>query len=247
MPMHNWALVEPTLYHHFHQRWSTALADSLNNGLLPVGFSALIEQHAGGLVPDVLTLHRRSASRPSAGTAVLPPKTRLMIEAKDESILRRANRIAVRHRLGEVVAILEIVSPANKASRNAVRRFVQKSHEFLAAGVHVLIIDPFPPGRSDPFSLHKEIWDDYEDVPFRLPDDELLLLASYRAGNPATGLNPTAFLEPFRVGDTLPDMPAWIDDDVHIAVPLERTYMAAWSTCPADFRHLVEFGRFTEE
>jgi hypothetical protein len=42
MPMHDWTRVEPTIYHHFHQRWTVAIADALNGGLLPAGYSALI-------------------------------------------------------------------------------------------------------------------------------------------------------------------------------------------------------------
>ena len=66
------------------------------------------------------------------------------------TLLRRANRVAIRHRLGEVVCIIEIVSPGNKATRSAVRSFVEETHEFLRAGVNVLVVDPFPPGLRDP-------------------------------------------------------------------------------------------------
>jgi hypothetical protein len=73
MPMHDWTRVEPTIYHHFHQCWSTAIADALNAGLLPPGLSALLEQHASGLVPDLLGAERRGPRRPRpGGTATIP-------------------------------------------------------------------------------------------------------------------------------------------------------------------------------
>jgi len=248
MPMHDWTRVEPTMYHHFHQQWSVSICNALNAGLLPSGFSALIEQHAGGLVPDVLTVERRRKSRPGAsgGVATLP-RTRMRIEPKLDPLLRRANRVAIRHRLGEVVCIIEIVSPGNKAAAGAVRSFVSKTVEFLRAGVNVLLVDPFPPGPHDPQSLHKPIWDECEDEPFALPPDEPLLLASYRAGDPLADILPTAFLEPFRVGAALPDMPAWLDPDSYVPVTLERAYQSAWDHCPADFRQLVEEGDLPEE
>src|SRR5205814_2220323 len=56
MPIHNWARVEANLFHHFHQAWTMTISNVLNGGLLPNGFSALVEQHAGGLVPDVIAL-----------------------------------------------------------------------------------------------------------------------------------------------------------------------------------------------
>ncbi|MGL4550271.1 MAG: DUF4058 family protein, partial [Gemmataceae bacterium] len=187
MPMHDWTRVEPTIYHHFHQRWAAAIADVLNAGLLPSGLSALLEQHAGGVSPDVLTVERRRPRRPRpAGTATVP-RTRLTIEPRQDSFVKRANRVAIRHRLGEVVCIIEIVSPGNKAGRHAVNAFVEKTHEFLRAGVNVLLIDPFPPGPRDPHSLHKLIWDEYEDVPFELPAGAPPLLAADRAADRDAG------------------------------------------------------------
>ena len=58
---------------------------------------------------------------------------------------------------------------------------------------------------------------------------------------------PEAFVEPMRVGAELPDMPAWLDADLYVNVPLEPTYRAAWDVCPADFRHLVEHGTLPDE
>jgi hypothetical protein len=60
MPAHDWSHVDANVFHHFHQRWTVAICDSLNAGRLPPGYSALVEQHAGGLIPDVLTLERRA-------------------------------------------------------------------------------------------------------------------------------------------------------------------------------------------
>jgi len=251
MPMHDWTEVEPNIYHHFHQQWSVGIATALNAGMLPPGLSALIEQHAGGLVPDVLAVERRGGSRRprsgGGGTATLP-RTRLTVEAEQGKVLsKRANRVAIRHRLGEVVCIIEIVSPGNKAGKSAIRSFVEKTHEFLRAGVNVLLVDPFPPGPRDPHTLHKLIWDEFDEVPFEMPADEPLLLAAYRAGDDGVGALPVAYLEPFRVGATLIDMPAWIDPDTFVEVPLERTYQAAWDTCPSDFRYLVEHGKLPGE
>lgn len=248
MPMHDWTRVEPAIYHHFHQRWSVAIVDALNAGLLPPGLSALIEQHAGGLVPDVLTVERRSARRlDNGGGLATLPATRMRVEAQANLLVQLANRIVIRHRLGEVVCIIEIVSPGNKASRPAVRRFVEKTLDYLRSGVHVLLIDPFPPGPRDPQSLHKLIWDEIEEVPFVIPADEPLLLASYQVRDISVGLTPVAHLEPFRVGAAMRDMPAWIDADAFVLVPLERSYQAAWNVCPSDYRYLIENGRLPDE
>ena len=86
------------------------------------------------------------------------------------------------------------------------------------------------------------------DVPFpAFPDDEPLLLAAYRAAVPLAEFSPEAFIEPLRVGAELPDMPAWLDTDLYVNLPLERTYRAAWEVCPSDFRYLVEHGTLPDE
>lgn len=251
MPMHDWAKVDPTIFHHFHQQWAAEICKALNAGLLPTGLSALIEQHAGGVVPDVLAVERRGRKRPRGGTATaIAPATRFRVEAaQNHALVRRANRVAIRHRLGEVVCIIEIVSPGNKSTRGAVAQFVEKTLEFLRGGVNVLLVDPFAPGPRDPYSLHKLVWDEIsaDDVPFELPADEPLLLASYRAGDDLAQLPPVAFIEPARVGAALPDMAAWLDPDEYVYVPLERAYCAAWDACPTDYRYLVEHGRLPDE
>jgi len=245
MSMHDWTRVEPTIYHHFHQRWAAAIADVLNAGLLPSGLSALLEQHTGGVEPDVLTVERRRRpKRPPGGTAT-KPHTRMTVEAVPDRLAKKANRVAIRHRLGEVVCVIEIVSPGNKASRHAITSFVEKTLDFLRAGVNVLLVDPFPPGPRDPHSLHKLIWDEYEEVPFALPADEPLLLAAYRAATPGTTVR--ADIEPLRVGAAITDMPAWIDWDEFVEVPLEQAYRTAWDASPADYRYLVEHGRLPDE
>lgn len=251
MPVHDWSRVDANLFHHFHQRWTIAICDALNAGLLPSGYSALVEQHAGGLVPDVLTLERRSRpsrqAEPSGGILTsTPPKTRLVRHAKN-TLAARANRIAIRHRLGEVVCILEIVSPGNKSGRAALRAFVDKSIECLRQGIHLLVIDVLPPTPRDPQGMCKAIWDEIDEEPFELPPDKPLTLAAYVAGDLLIGREPTAYVNLIGVGDTLPDMPAYLDGSGYVLVPLEATYRAAWSTCPGDMRELVETGRLSGE
>ena len=78
MPMHDWKRVPPTIYHHFHQRWTISICDALNAGLLPPGYSALVEQYSSGLYPDVLAVQRRTPkpSGPRAETTSSRPHAR---------------------------------------------------------------------------------------------------------------------------------------------------------------------------
>src|SRR5207244_3021787 len=110
--------VDANLFHHFHQAWTLHISDALNRGLLPPGYSALVEQHAGGVEPDVLTLEERHPSGRGTGrsggtllTAPLPEWTRIESWDTPNLLARRANRVTIRHLLGRVVCVLEIVSP----------------------------------------------------------------------------------------------------------------------------------------
>lgn len=240
MPIHDWSKVDANLFHHFHQAWSLTICNALNGGLLPAGFSALIEQHAPALVPDVLALEddRDEPATSFGGGAVITaarPKVRHTIILQRDSMAARANRITIRHSLGRVVCVVEIVSPGNKQSRSALRAFVAKSIEFLHEGVNLLIVDLFPPSKHDPQGIHRAIWDELEESEFMLPADEPLTLAAYVAESPIT-----AHIEPIAVGREMPDMPAYLDPSHYVPIPLEATYQATWRTCPASLRAVVE-------
>ena len=243
MPVHDWTRVDANLFHHFHQAWTIAICNALNGGLLPSGYSALVEQHAAGVVPDVITLERRSRRKqPPGGTGgavvtATPPKTRHVIRAQQEISAARGNRIAIHHPLGHLVCVIEIVSPGNKGSRTALQSFVAKALDFLRHGVHLLIVDLLPPSVRDPQGIHKAIWDEIEEGPFELPPDKPMTLAAYVATVPKT-----AYVEPVGIGDVLLDMPAYLDADTYVPVPLEATYQATWASCPEDMREAVERG-----
>ena len=152
------------------------------------------------------------------------------------------NRITIRHPLGRVICVIKIVSPGNKGSRSALRSFVEKTVDFLRHGVHLLVVDLFPPSPRDPQGIHKAIWDEIQDQPFELTPDKPLTLAAYMAGVPKT-----PYVEPVGVGDVLPDMPAYLDPDSWVPVPLEATYQATWASCPPAMREAVERGEPLED
>ena len=51
-----------------------------------------------------------------------------------------------------------------------------------------------------------------------------------------------AYVEPIGVGEVLPSMPAYLDADSYVPVPLEATYQTTWARCPEVFREAVEGG-----
>jgi hypothetical protein len=243
MPIHDWTQVQAGTFHHFHQTWTIALTSALNTGGLPPGFFAMAEQVVSGPVPDVITLKRKSKPKPkpsssSVAVAEAPPKARFIARSSEEEVYaKKVNRIAIKHHLGEVVAIIEIVSPGNKNSQHALRSFVEKARELIEGGIHLLIVDLFPPSERDPQGIHKAIWDEIREEPFELPPDKPLTVVAYSAGSPKT-----AYIEPVAVGDPLPGLPIFLTPAEYVPAPLESTYQAAWDVCPYEIRELLEPG-----
>ncbi len=237
MPTHDWTRLAPGDFHHFHQGWITFLANALNSGVLPQDFMAMAEQVTGRPVPDVVTLlgHRPRGDAGKVVVQTAPPSARVVRRFEKAQYARRADRIAVRHRRGQVVAVIELVSPGNKDSRHALRSFVQKSADLLDQGINLLIVDLFPPTPRDPQGLQKEICDEFGEGPFDLPAGQPLTVGSYQAGDV-----PTAYIEPVGVGERLPDMPLFLIGDHYVPAPLEASYMETWRAFPAPLKELMD-------
>lgn len=239
--IHNWRQVSAGIFHDFHLEWISSIKQALNAGLLPEGYYALAEQVAGGREPDVLTLEA-IGGRPAQGNgsgretesaggvilAAAPPKVRFTSEVESDRYARKRRRVAIRHISDDrVVALVEIVSPGNKDRAASVRDFVEKAVQFVESGIHLLILDLFPPSAYDPQGLHPEIWSHFMSEDFRLPVDEPLTVVAYSAGPIKR-----AFIEPVAVGKPLPEMPLFLEAERYVPVPLEPTYDAAFAKVP---------------
>jgi hypothetical protein len=239
--MHDWTRVDTGLFHAFHQSWIVRLCDALNGVGLPPDYFALPEQSIRGPIHDVLSSWLSSetdesdATSPGLAVAAAPPAARLVRRLKGKVYARKADRVAVPHRQGDIVAVVEIVSPGNEASKAGLRAFVEKTSALIEQGIHVMVIDLFPPTKRDPQGIHKAIWDELEEEDFELPADKPLILAAYDAGPPWV-----AYVEPVAVGDVLPEMPLFLKPEFYVPAPLETTYQTTWSVFPAPMQRLLE-------
>jgi hypothetical protein len=246
MPVHDWTRVEAGVFHAFHVAWIPEIQKSLNGGLLPEGYYALAEQHAGRAIADVLTLHASPAPLeplplpPATGgiaVAEAPPRVSRK-QTFELAALTRRRTLAIRHVSGHrLIALVEILSPANKDRALHVEEFVDKAASALEVGVHLLLVDLFPPGPHDPSGIHGAILQRLEqfDEPYDLPAEQRLTLASYAAG-PRVDV----YLEHLAVGAILPEMPLFLRPDLFIYVPLESTYRAAYGGMPTFWRDVLE-------
>ena len=67
-----------------------------------------------------------------------------------------------------------------------------------------------------------------------LPADKPLTLVSYVAAP-----SYTAYVEAVAVGDPLPAMPVFLDQDTYVLAPLDETYGRTWEKCPREMREFV--------
>lgn len=205
MPIHDWGGADAGVFHDFHQAWTIGIIDALNHGGLPPDCFAMAAKFAGAVIPEV------------------------------DPYTAKANSIAIKHRLGEVVAVIEIISPGNKSNQYALRSLVEKFRELPGGGVNLLVVDLFRPSRRDPQGIHKAIWDEILDEPFELPAGKPLTVAAY-----VDGEIKRAYVEPVAVGDKLPGLPIFLDARTYVPAPLETTYQTTWAKCPEPVREVVE-------
>ena len=246
MPVHDWTRVEAGIYHGFHLWWIAKIGEALNGGLLPAGFYA-----CRNCMPDGLsrTFSRCTPARRRWGhyrpfrRRAGPPwprrrRVRVFANRSKRRQLVRRRSVAVRHVSGHrLVALLEIVSPANKDRRQTVDDFAVKVVDALDVGIHVVVVNLFPPGPYDPQGMHGAIRQRLvqEDDSYQLPADEPLMSASYVAA-----ARVDIYLEQLSVGDILPEMPLFVTQQRYVNLPLETTYQAAYQGMPSFWRGVLE-------
>lgn len=251
MPLHDWNLVEAGIFHAFHTTWIAEIQNALNDGLLPPRFYALAEQHAGHFVADVLTLHAPPSREEIApltppaengGVAVAqaPPKVSTK-ETVDLTTRQLRRSLTIRHvSKHQIVAMIEIVSPANKDRCEHVEEFALKTVTAVERGIHVLMVDLFPAGPHDPLGMHHEIRrrllpDGAEQASPPDAPPEPATLVSY-----AVSRFVDIYLEHARYKQPLPEMPLFLTAERYINVPLEPTYQAAWHGMPRFWKDVLE-------
>jgi hypothetical protein len=215
MPIHDWTRVDHGTFHDFHQGWAVEIRSALNGGLLPAEYEATVERSSG------------------AGLSEAGPVSQTPAIEEIDPFARLRNAVVVRD--GErAVAAVEIVSPGNKSSRHAIQAFVRKVAGAIGNGIHVLVVDLFPPGPRDPGGIHPVIWSEFRDEKYAPPAGKNLTLVAYEAGPTSR-----AYIQPAAVGDPLPDMPLFLAPGLTVNVPLEATYAAAFEGITRRTRDLL--------
>lgn len=216
MPVHDWSRVRAGMFHHFHNSWVYRLSDRLNDEILPTS------SYASG--------------EPTAGDAEPLTSRRFASHADEPLYVSKQDHVVIRSSEGDrLVALIEIVSRGNKDSRARFHAFVDKVTAAIERGCHVMVVDLFPPGSLDPGGMHGAVWEQLTGTRFEQPEDRPLTLVSYQSG-----AEPTAWVEPIRIGETLPQMPLFLDAEWYVQTPLEETYEQTWRGFPGPWKEAVE-------
>lgn len=227
MPIHDWTRMEAGDFHDFHQQWIAAIADALNSGGLPPRYVAMIDRVFGVPLPDGVT-GPSVPGPPSVLRQDKAPTARFIARYDKGAYAQRADQVVVRHVEDGDVAVIAVVSPGHKGGRAWFRPFVARAVELLNRGIHLLIVDLFPPTSQDPHGIHKAIWDEFDDQPFDAPPGKPMTVVSYVGGEMST-----AYVEPVGVGDSLPPMPLFLAEDRYVPALLEDPYNRTWAVYPA--------------
>jgi hypothetical protein len=244
MPTHDWTRVTAGTFHDFHCTWIPQIKNRLNEGVLPPEYYAQVEQVAGEIIPDVLTLHAESTFKTldqddgggtATAVAAVPPRVRFTAELELDTYASLAREVVIRHSSNDrIIALIEVISPGNKSSQAAFSALLTKATAALRQGCHLLLIDLLPPSSRDPFGIHGAVWSELGDDSYIAPPEKPLTMVAYSAG-------PTkrAYVEPFAIGDSLTAMPLFLTASTYVSVPLEETYNEAYRGVPRRWREIL--------
>jgi hypothetical protein len=211
----------------FHVTWAGAIADALNETLLPDGYFAEEHAHAGARIEiDVATFADDTASAPqNGGTATqtyAPPAPAVVIPAAfpDEFEVR----IYEAEGGARLVAAIELISPANKDRESHRRAFANKCAGYLAQGIAVIVVDVV---TSRTGNLHADVLQLLGSTDTHLPAGTDLYAVAYRPvvreGRQQVEVWPHAL----AVGNELPTVPLALNAELCLPIDLEATYTAA--------------------
>lgn len=195
-----------------HTRLIVAMADALGPQVRPkyrVGveqrtYLALLTPDERELVgkPDVLVSAPHRQAQPIQATAaavgIAPRVARLpMPEEMTERYLEVRDVVT-----GEVITVIEPLSPTNKLTRDGRRRYERKRLQVLGSATHFIEIDLLRAGEPFPFQLHNdEAQSDYRIIVSRAPDRPLAAVYLFTIRDPIPDIP-----VPLQVGDAEPTL-----------------------------------------
>ncbi|MFO0810172.1 MAG: DUF4058 family protein [Gemmataceae bacterium] len=211
-----------------HSAWINAIVRRLNESVLPESYLALPTTTVAGIEVDVATLrngtgaHAASDDPPASSWVPPPPAVTAVI---DFTAVREFEvRVFYDRAERDLVAAIELVSPANKDRPSERRAFAAKCANYLLHRTSVIVIDAVTDRRAD---LHAELTG--------LLDAKASVAWASPTGLSAIAYRPVAddgsrleiWPATLEVGQPLPELPLWLGIDGPVPLDLEATYVDA--------------------
>ncbi|MEZ6079839.1 MAG: DUF4058 family protein [Pirellulaceae bacterium] len=220
----------------FHGMWPALIVIDLCK-LLPERYVAEPRVHLGkNFEIDVCTFDVQGrteggadSSGPSSATATwAPPEPTLTLELDPTEHYEYEVLIFDQARGRELVAAIELVSPANKDRPETRQAFVSKCAALLQKKICVSIVDLVTVKH---YNLYCEVLDVFgqADPAFAVKPPSTYAVTC-RSHSLATRSRFETWAYPMLVGQRLPILPIWLDNDQAISLDLEVSYQQTCST-----------------
>jgi len=181
----------------------------------PVGPDVSVRRHPESLLPAAQNV---PTNVPSGNLSELAPDLEVALALLDPA------RAVFVTRAGNLVAVIELISPRNKDRPETRRSTTDRLLGYLTHGIHVLFVDVHP--RPLEFSFADDL---AALVQFPSPPCPAPCAVSYRVGGPVPegGLYLAAWQRPQAIGAALPTLPLPLTREVAVDIDLEQTYARA--------------------
>ena len=212
-----------------HSAWANAIVQQLNQDLLPSRYYALPTTQIGGRFEiDVATVDEEPGfSSGPGGTVVWAPSKPGVVLSVDFSDLDVFEVQVMDEESGQIVAAIELVSPANKDRATAREAFTHKCAALLQRGVSVMIVDVVTERKANLAAELARLVHGNLDSQFGRAE---LYAVACRVVGASLGTQLELWPELLQIGHELPTLPLWIGPELAIPLDLEQSYSAACGT-----------------
>lgn len=219
----------------FHGGWPMTIVMDLCKSL-PERFTAEPRVHLGkNFEIDVCTFEVEGDKKIGSNSFVseevtaswAPPDPTLMLELDPTDNYEYEVLIFDQQRGRELVAAIELVSPGNKDRPETRKAFVSKCAALLQKKICVSIVDLVTVKH---FNLYCEVLHAFDQAdPAFAPTPPSTYAVTCRSHRLATRSRFESWAYPMIVGQQLPVLPIWLDDELAISLDLEVSYQQCCS------------------
>lgn len=213
----------------FHSAWVNSIVRSLNTTLLPNQYRAEPQVHLGAKIEaDVATWENTSSNGNSREkengavvlTPLVPPHPAETVLVDLDAIDVYEVRILNDQEASRLVAVLELVSPANKDRPEHRAAFAAKCIAYFRQQVSVIVVDIVTERHAN---LHQELLELLTVEPVRSSNGDLYAV-SYRSRKEKQTWRLDYWPSVLQVNSPLSVVPLWLSAALSLPLDLETTY-----------------------